>query len=251
MNPLFKNYGIGVGLRPTHYSEFIGRKPTSVDWVEVITENFLPWGDITASNNLKSYRNLLKIRHEVPVALHGVSLNLGSVDELNYEYLIKLKKLKQTVNPIWVSDHLTWTGVHGQNLHDLLPLPYTEEVIDHVTNKIMKVQDFLGDRLIIENVSSYIEYQTSEISEMEFIAEVCKRSGCGILLDINNIYVSSVNHNFNAHSYIDHMPKNQIAQIHLAGHIKKSNHLIDTHSTPVCDEVWSLYKYTIDKIGRV
>lgn len=245
---LFKDHGIGVGLRAPHYSHFTGSKPKSVNWVEVISENFMPW---KGQAPFRPFHKLMQVRQNIPVALHGVSLSIGSADDLNMDYLKALKDLADKVEPMWMSDHLCFTGVNNENLYDLLPLPYTQDVISHVVDKIQRVQDFLGQRFIIENLSSYVSFEESEMLEWTFIDEIAKRTDCGLLLDINNIYVSGINHDFDPKTYIDSMPTDQIAQIHLAGHTVRDGYLIDTHDEPVSREVWQLYRYALEKHGLV
>lgn len=195
-------------------------------------------------------KNLERVRSLLPVHLHGVSMSIGSADDLNFEYLKRLKELIDRIQPEVVSDHLCWTGVDGENLHDLLPLPYTEETIRWVADKIMRVQDFLGRRLVIENLSSYVEFKTSQMREWEFLSEIVNRADCGLLLDINNVYVSSRNHDFNPLDYLNGIPHERVAQIHLAGHsVQDDGFLIDTHSTAVCDDVWTLYEWYTQKSG--
>jgi uncharacterized protein len=246
MQQLFSDHGVGVGLRPDHYALFSDRIPKSVNWVEVISENFLPW---KGHDYFRPFHRLSIIRKDVPVALHGVSLSIGSTDDLDMDYLKLLKDLKNKIQPIWFSDHLCWTGVNGENLHDLLPLPYTKEAIKHVVERISRVQDFMGERMLIENLSSYVDFNISEMTEWEFVAEIANQADCGILLDVNNVYVSSINHNFDAKKYIDHIPGHRIGQIHLAGHSVEDGYLIDTHDAPVCKEVWDLYNYTLKQKG--
>ena len=247
MSPLFKDMGVGLGLRPAHHSLFLEKTPASVSWVEVISENYMPW---TGRDFGRSLQTLLKVRQDLPVALHGVSLNIGSSDDLDVDYLKRLKRLIDAVDPAIVSDHLSWTGVRGENLHDLLPLPYTAETLELVTAKIARVQDILGRQLLIENPSTYLEFTTSTLSEPEFINEVLKRTDCGLLLDVNNVYVSSINHGFDAKTYIEKLPADHIGQIHLAGHSQNDGFLIDTHDAPVCDDVWQLYRWTTELIGK-
>ena len=234
---IFKNLGFGLGLRPTHYAEVL-KNQHGLDWFEVISENFMGLEGAGAGRPL---RVLEKVRRNHPVALHGVSLSIGSADPLNRSYLKKLKALIAHIEPEIVSDHLCWTGVDGTNLHDLLPLPYTAAALDHVVARITQVQDFIGRRLLIENVSSYVEFAHSEMTEWEFLALVAKRADCGILLDVNNIHVSSVNHGFNAHEFLRAMPAERVGQIHLAGYSDNGTHLVDTHDQPVSEEVWKLY----------
>jgi hypothetical protein len=240
MKPLFGELGVGVGLRPPHYAEIINQKPQSISWVEVISENFMAWQNQEIG---EAHQILLQIRKHLPIMLHGVSLSLGSAEKLNMDYLKRLKQLIELVQPNLVSDHLCWTGIEGENLHDLLPVPYTEEALSLISQKIDAVQNYLGRKILIENASSYLEFQSSEMTECEFITELTERSDCGILLDINNVYVSAVNHGFDAKTYLKNIPIHRIGQIHLAGHSEVEGHLIDTHDEPVCDEVWNLFHW--------
>ena len=233
--------GFGVGLRPVHYPHLLEHK-TQVDWLEIISENYMMAGG-------KPLHVLSKLREAYPVVMHGVSLSIGTTDPINREYLHNLKNLAQKIKPAWISDHLCWTGFGGHNAHDLLPLPYTQEAIDHVVTKIGQVQDFLGQPIALENVSSYIEYQHSVMPEWEFLKEVATRSGCGILLDVNNIYVSSVNHRFDPMEYLKNVPPQHIWQYHLAGHSDHGDYLLDTHDHPVIEAVWDLYRKTIQIVG--
>jgi uncharacterized protein (UPF0276 family) len=242
---MFKNFGSGVGLRSAHYSQFLKTPPTSVRWVEVISENFMRWENgLLPSRPVKT---LEQVRSQFPVHLHGVSLSLGSADDLNFNYLKRLKELVDRIEPEIVSDHLCWTGVDGENLHDLLPLPYTQSTIDWLVGKILRVQDFLGRRILIENLSTYLEYSSSEMPEWEFLSEIAKKADCGLLLDLNNVYVSSVNHGFNPLDYLRSLPTERVGQIHLAGHrVEADGLLIDTHDAPVCDDVWTLYEWYVE-----
>jgi uncharacterized protein len=244
---VFPRLGAGVGLRRPHYSYVLEHRP-KVDWFEAISENFM---GIEGGSPGRPLRILEDIRRDYPVALHGVSLSLGSVDPLNDAYLARLKALSGRVEPAWVSDHLCWTGVEGENLHDLLPLPYTEEAIAHLVPRILRAQEALGRRLLLENVSSYLSYGHSEMTEWEFLTEVSRRADCGLLLDINNIYVSSVNHGFDARDFLEGVPRERVGQFHLAGHSDLGGYLIDTHDHPVCPEVWSLYGDAVRRFGRV
>ncbi|MGZ3797677.1 MAG: MNIO family bufferin maturase [Pseudobdellovibrionaceae bacterium] len=248
MNSFFEDLGVGVGLRPAHHSQFLNKKPTPVSWVEVVSENFMAWQGQELG---RPFQTLKKIRQEIPLALHGVSLNIGSTDPLDFEYLKRLKALVDEIQPFIVSDHLSWTGVQGENLHDLLPLPYTEEALWLLTEKIEMVQNFLGRRILIENPSSYLEYKSSQMPEWEFISNLLKKSDCGLLLDINNVYVSSVNHGFDPKLYLQSIPSERIGQIHLAGHSNMNGHLIDTHDEQICPTVWDLYRWSVQQFGAI
>lgn len=233
--------GFGLGLRTDHYTTILDEKPR-VDWFEIITENYLVSGG-------KPLHFLDKIREEYPMVMHGVSMSIGSTDSLDWDYLSEVKKLAKRVQPQWISDHLCWTGVHGKNLHDLLPLPYTEEAVHHIVNRIQQVQDFLGQRILIENVSSYLTYHESALTEWEFVKEVSERADCLILLDVNNIYVSSINHEFNPLDYITAIPPERVYQLHLAGHSTMGDYIIDTHDHDIVDPVWNLYAETLRHVG--
>lgn len=235
--------GFGLGLRTEHYCDFVNDKP-QVDWLEVISENYMVPGG-------KPLHYLDTIRRDYPMVMHGVSLSIGSSDGLNIDYLHNLKMLADRVEPAWISDHLCWTGVDHHNLHDLLPMPYTEESLAHLVRQVSKVQDFLGRRLLLENVSSYVAFADDEMTEWEFIVELLKRADCELLLDVNNVYVSSRNHGFDPRRFIDAMPRERVRQIHLAGHEDNGDCVIDTHDHPVCDAVWDLYGYTVGRLGAV
>lgn len=235
--------GFGLGLRTEHYNQILESKPT-VDWFEALSENYMIPGG-------KPLDYLTKIRANYPVVMHGVSLSIGSTAALDLDYLRDLKKLADRIQPAWISDHLCWTGVHGQNIHDLLPLPYTEEAAKHVAVRVRQVQDFLGRQILLENVSSYASYIDSSMTEWEFITQIANDADCLLLLDVNNIYVSSFNHNFDAKAFIDGVPKNRIQQIHLAGHQNNGDYIIDTHDAPVIDPVWDLYAHAIKRFGAV
>jgi len=246
MNPLIQDMGIGVGLRPPHYQQFLTAPPRSVQWVEVISENFMEW---TQHGYGQSIEMLLKIRENYPISLHGVSMNIGSADPIDKNYLQRLKNLQDLIQPNVVSDHLSWTGVNGVNMHDLFPVPYTMEALNHIADKIKYVQDFLGQHILIENPSSYLEYKISEMSETDFISELVNKADCGLLLDINNVYVSSINHNFDSYEYLKKIPARRIGQIHLAGHSQKDGYLIDTHDAPIGEDVWLLYQWCTQNLG--
>lgn len=238
-----KTLGFGLGLRPVHYDAIRQGRPR-VDWFEAITENYLVPGGAPL-------RNLELVRRDYPVALHGVSLSIGSTDPADEAYLCDLRQLISRVEPAWVSDHLCWTGVNGCNLHDLLPLPYTEEALRHVAGRVSRVQDFLGRRILLENVSSYVEFTASEMPEWEFLRGIAELADCDLLLDVNNVYVSSVNHGFEARAYLDALPCHRIRQIHLAGHEHNGNHVVDTHDAPVSEAVWELYRHAVRRFGNV
>jgi hypothetical protein len=235
--------GFGLGLRPQHYREILDGEP-AIDWFEIISENYMVPGG-------QPLRMLDQITERFPVVMHGVSLSIASTAPLDMEYLGALKALAARTDPKWISDHLCWTGVHGVNLHDLLPVPYTEEALDHVVQRITQVQDYLGRRIAIENVSSYIEYAHSEMNEWEFVAELAQRADCWLLLDVNNVFVSGFNHAFDTKTFIDTIPRERVVQFHLAGHSEANTHLIDTHDEPVRPEVWSLYEQALMRFGPV
>jgi uncharacterized protein (UPF0276 family) len=235
--------GFGLGLRTDHYEQVLNDRP-DIDWLEVISENYMVAGG-------KPLHYLDRIREHYPMVMHGVSMSIGSTEPLNVDYLTDLKKLIARVEPEWVSDHLCWTGIGGRNLHDLMPLPYTEEAMSHVVDRVSQVQDTLGRQILLENVSSYVTYNASEISEWEFLSAIAERADCLILLDVNNIYVSSQNHGFEPSDYLDGVSAARIQQIHLAGHSYQNQLIIDTHDHPVCDPVWSLYQQAVQRFGPV
>jgi len=235
--------GFGLGLRRQHYEAILAEQP-AVGWFEILTENYLVPGG-------KPLHYLDRIRAHYPMVMHGVSLSIGSSDPLNLDYLAEVKALAQRIQPAWVSDHLCWTGVGGLNLHDLLPLPYTEEALGHVVNRVRRVQDFLDRQILLENVSSYLTYNASMMSEWEFLAAVATEADCLILLDINNIFVSAFNHGFDPLAYLDGIPAERVRQFHLAGHLNLGTHIVDTHDHPVIDPVWSLYREAVRRLGSV
>jgi len=235
--------GFGLGLRPMHYQDFLDRD-VPVEFVEVISENFMVAGG-------RPLRILDAVRERFPAAMHGVSMSVGSADGLNMDYLRRLKILADRVRPLWVSDHLCWTGIEGFNSHDLLPLPFTEEALQIVCTNVMRAQDVLERPLVLENPSTYLEFGDDEMSEHEFISELCERTGCFLLLDVNNIYVSGTNHGFDPEAYIAGIPVDRVVQMHLAGHSAGRGLLIDTHDEPVSDPVWALYDLACRRFGPV
>lgn len=226
--------GHGLGLRPVYYDEILSTRPP-VDWFEIISENYMVPGG-------RPLATLERVRADYPIVMHGVSMSLASTDPLDVDYLAELKTLAERIEPAWISDHLCWTGVHGVNLHDLLPVPYTKEALDHVVERISRVQDFLKRRFVVENASTYVTFQESEMDEWVFVKEMAERADCLLLLDVNNVFVSGFNHGFDAARFIDAIPVERVVQFHMAGHSDNETHKIDTHDQPVCDEVWALYE---------
>jgi uncharacterized protein len=237
----YPSLGFGLGLRVDHYEAILAGRP-AVDWFEVLTENYLVPGG-------QPLDYLMRIRERYPLAMHGVSLSIGSTAPLDREYLRQVKALAARVQPAWISDHLCWTGVAGRNTHDLLPLPYTEEALANVAERVRTVQDLLGRRILLENVSSYVAFRDSCLTEWQFLSEVAARADCLILLDVNNIYVSAVNHEFDAREYLDGIPVERVQQIHLAGHQNHGHYLVDTHDSEVPDPVWELYAAAVRRCG--
>ncbi len=235
--------GCGIGLRVEHFDEIEEQKP-DIPWFEILSDNYLIEG-----TNQREYLN--KFRENYPVTFHGVGLSIGSTDQLNMDYLKSLKKLKNEVQPAWISDHLCWTSAHGVVTHDLIPLPYNESVVDHIVDRIKQVQDYLGEQIVIENVSSYLQFKDSVMKEWDFINEVTQLSDCKLLLDVNNIYVSSQNHLFDADEYLYAMPQERVVEMHLAGYEDRGTHLLDTHSRPVTDPVWDLFTKAVAHYGDV
>ncbi len=245
--PAAKLEGFGLGLRPQHFPDILNtpsHEAIGVDWFEIISENFAGVGGMPL-------RNLLKVRERFPVAMHGVSLSIGGTDPLDQTYLADLMALADLIEPAVISDHLCWTGAHSINLHDLLPLPLTAETLDHVAERIGQVQDTLGREIAIENASTYVTFTADAMREWDFLAELCRRAGCGLLLDVNNVFVSAFNHGFDAADYLAGIPAQYVRQIHLAGHENNGDHIVDTHDAPVIDAVWQLYADAVRRLGPV
>lgn len=234
----------GLGLRTAHYRDFLADDAPAVDWLEILSDNYLVPGG-------KPLVMLDCIRERYPMAMHGVALSLGSVAGPDPQYLRDIATLARRVQPLWVSDHLCWTGVHGRQLHDLLPLPYTDEALAVVVRNVKQVQDVLGRRLLVENVSSYLEFKASTMTEAQFLHHLCEEADCELLLDLNNVHVSAVNHGCNAAGFLRGIPRGRVRQIHLAGHTDHGDHLIDTHDHPVADPVWALYRQALALFGPV
>jgi uncharacterized protein (UPF0276 family) len=235
--------GVGVGLRTVHFG-FILREQPKVDWFEVLSENFMQTGG-------RPMYVLDQLVERYPVALHGVSMSIGSTQPLDKAYLAELKALARRTRAAWVSDHLCWTGVLGRNTHDLLPMPYTEEALRHTVSRIRQVSEILERPLVLENPSSYVEFADSTMPEWEFLARMAEEADCGLLLDVNNVYVSSFNHGFDPNVYIDAIPADRVVQYHLAGHTHRGTHIIDTHSDHAVDPVWELYARSCRRTGDV
>lgn len=244
-SPTDKPYlGFGLGLRSEHHEDILEQRPKQIDWLEIISENYMVDGG-------KPLYYLDAIRELYPMVMHGVSMSLGSTDPLNRDYLKRLKTLIKRVEPIWFSDHLCWTGVDQKNMHDLLPLPYTEEAINHLADRISEVQDFMGRQMLIENLSSYITYSSDAMTEWEFLSAIAEKADCYLLLDVNNIYVSSFNHQFDPIEYLDGIPPARVWQHHLAGHSNEGNLIIDTHDADIIDPVWAVYEEAARRLGPV
>ncbi len=235
--------GHGIGLRTKHFPRFFEERPP-IDWVEAVSENFMAEGG-------RPLALLEKVRRDMPVVLHGVSLSVGSVDDLSERYLADLERLVERIEPAMVTDHLCWGTHRGQYVHDLLPLPYTEEALAHVARRVAQVQERLGMQILLENPSSYVAFKDSTMTEWEFLAELSGRADCGILLDVNNVYVSARNFGFDPLDYFDGIPPDRVGQFHLAGHSDKGRYLLDTHDGPVPPSVWDLYREALRRFGRV
>ena len=239
----FPDLGVGIGLRTVHYPHVLEKKP-EIDFFEVLSENYMDTGG-------RPLWTLDQVAERYPIVMHGVSMSIGSVDPLNFEHLAKLKKLAARTRAHWVSDHLCWTGVAGRNTHDLLPMPLSEEALRHVVARVKTVSDFLERPLILENASTYAEFTSSTMPEWEFFTRLMEEADCGMLLDVNNVYVSSYNHGFDPVAYLDAVPPERVVQYHLAGHTNKGTHIIDTHNDYVIDEVWKLYDHSVRRTGDV
>ena len=235
--------GYGLGLRPEYYHDALSGE-AAVDWYEIISENFMVKGG-------KPLFYLDRIRERYPLVMHGVSLSIGGTKSLDAEYLEALRALVERVQPAWISDHLCWTGYGGRNLHDLMPLPYTEEAVRHVASRVRQVQEYLGRRILLENVSSYVSYRYSEMSEWDFLTAVVEEADCLVLLDLNNIYVSAVNHGFDPADYLNGVPSARVQQFHLAGHSQCRHLIIDTHDHPIVPSVWQLFRQAQHRFGSV
>jgi len=231
----------GVGLRTKHFP-FVTKRRPGVDWFEIVSENFMATGG-------RPMRVLEHVAAGHPIVMHGVSLGIGGTDALDFGYLRRLKALAARVRAAWVSDHVCWTGVMGRTSHDLLPIPYTDEALRHVVSRIRTVQDFLERPLVLENPSSYAEFRASQMGEAEFIARMAEEADCGLLLDVNNVYVSSKNHGFDPVAYLNTIPADRVVQYHLAGHTPMDGYLLDTHVGPVPDPVWDLFAKAWDRVG--
>ncbi|MEY4582205.1 MAG: hypothetical protein RL701_6908 [Pseudomonadota bacterium] len=237
------NLGIGIGLRTVHYAHLLEHTP-ALDWLEILSENYL----YTEGRPLYV---LDQLAERYPIAMHGVSLSIGGTDPLDFDYLRRLKELKRRVRAHWVSDHLCWTGVAGRNTHDLLPLPYDAPTLRHTIERVRIVQDFLGERILLENPSSYVEFTQSHLHEAEFLSELAQAADCGLLLDVNNVYVSAFNHGFDAQAYLAALPYDRVGQVHVSGHTHHGTHIVDTHVGPVIDEVWALWRAVAERMQSV
>jgi uncharacterized protein (UPF0276 family) len=239
----YPDLGFGIGLRSVHFDHILKHNP-AIDWFEVLSENYLDTGG-------RPLYVLDQVAERYPMVLHGVSLSVGSTDPINFEYLGKLKALAKRIQAHWISDHLCWTGVTGLNTHDLLPMPYTDQALRHTIERVKIIQDFLERPIALENASTYLEFAASTWPESEFLSAVAEQANCGILLDVNNVYVSSFNHGFDPQEYIDRIPRDRVVQMHLAGHTNKGTHILDTHSDYVIETVWKLYRYAHRRLGGV
>ena len=243
MSHKLPSLGFGLGLRKEHYTTILDNPP-EIDWFEVLTENYLVPGG-------KPLYYLDRIRERYPLVMHGVSMSIGGSDPLDMTYLQQVKELARHIDARWISDHFCWTGLDGVNAHDLLPIPYTEEAVRHVVARVKQVQDFLGQRILLENASSYITYNADSMTEWEFLSAVAEEADCLLLLDVNNIYVSAKNHEFDPLEYLDNVPVERVQQHHLAGYSDYTDYYIDTHDAEVTEGVWELYRETVKRFGNV
>ncbi|MGI8744701.1 MAG: MNIO family bufferin maturase [Bryobacteraceae bacterium] len=239
----YPDLGFGVGLRTKHYDHILSTNPP-VDWFEILSENYMDTGG-------RPLYVLDQVAERYPVVLHGVSMSVGSTDPVDFDFLGKLKALGKRIHARWISDHLCWTGIAGLNVHDLLPMPYTDESLRHTIDRVRIIQDFMEQPLVLENPSTYLEFRNSSWTECEFLARLAEEANCGILLDVNNVYVSAFNHGFDPVEYLNKIPGDRVVQIHLAGHTHKGTHILDTHSAHVVDSVWELYRHAYQRIGGV
>jgi uncharacterized protein len=235
--------GFGLGLRAQHYDEILTSSP-AIDWFEVMSENYMIPGG-------QPLRMLERIRERYPPVMHGVSLSIASAAPPDFEYLGNLRNLARRAEPKLISDHLCWTGVHAKNLHDLLPFPYTREALDHVVNRVQLVQNFIGRALVLENISTYVQFSHSEMTEWEFLSELSRRSGCWLLFDVNNVYVSAFYHGYDPRTFLEGIPADRVVQFHMDGQSHMGTHIVDTHDHPVCDDVWVLYAAALRRFGWV
>jgi uncharacterized protein (UPF0276 family) len=238
-----QNLGIGLGLRTAHYRHVVEQEP-AVDWFEILSENYM-------QTSGRPLHFLDRVAERYPIAMHGVSLSIGSTDPLDFDYLRELKALRDRCGALWVSDHLCWTGVAGKNTHDLLPLPYTDEALRHTADRVRQVQDFLEAPLALENPSTYVEFKGSTLTEWDFLSTLSREADCALLLDVNNVYVSSRNHGFDPADYLAALPYDRIVQMHVAGHTDHGTHVVDTHIGPVIDDVWRLFGQVHHRAGGV
>ncbi len=239
----FPNLGFGVGLRSAHYEHLLAHWP-AVDWFEIVSENFM-------DSRGRPRHVLDEIAARYPVVAHGVSLSIGSADPLDRDYLARLRRFVDEIRPVWVSDHVCWTGVAGLNTHELVPIPFTEQSLAHVVERVRIVQDSLERPLVLENPSSYVTYVASTMTEWEFLSRMADDADCGLLLDVANVRVSAVNHDFDPVEYLRALPHERVVQMHLAGHTELATHIVDTHDRPVADPVWELYALASELTGGV
>jgi uncharacterized protein (UPF0276 family) len=239
----FPDLGVGVGLRTVHYAHILDEKP-AVDFFEILSENYLDTGG-------RPLWVLEQVAERYPIVMHGVSMSIGSADPLDRQYLSKLKALADRTRARWVSDHLCWTGVSGRNTHDLLPMPLTEEALRHVASRVKTVADILERPLMLENASTYAEFAASSMPEWEFFGRLMEEADCGMLLDVNNVYVSSFNHGFDPKAYLDAIDPSRVTQYHVAGHTNKGTHIIDTHNDHMIPAAWELYRHSVARTGNV